>query len=45
MIMYVFMQTTSVSSKDHAKLTGFDHILVIRENTRLKHRCPLVCLT
>ena len=37
-----FMQTICVSSKDNAKSNDSDHIFVIRENTRLKHRCPLI---
>ena len=43
MIKYVnvgFMQTTCVNSKDNSKSYDSDHIFVIRENTRLKHRCP-----
>ena len=35
-----FMQTTCVSKNDNAKSNDSDHIFVIRENTRLKHRCP-----
>ena len=35
------MHTTCVNSKDNAKSNESDHILVIRENMRLKHRCPL----
>ena len=34
------MHTTCVNSKDNAKSNESDHIFVIRENTRLKHRCP-----
>ena len=29
-------------SKDDAKLNDSDHTFVIRENRRIKHRCPLV---
>ena len=36
------MHTTCVNSKDNAKSNDSDHIFVIRENTRLKHRCPLM---
>ena len=35
------MHITCVNSKDIAKSNDSDHIFVIRENTRLKHRCPL----
>ena len=35
------MHTACVNSKDSAKSNDSDHIFVIRENTRLKHRCPL----
>ena len=35
------MHITCVNSKDNAKSNDSDHIFVIRENTRLKHRCPL----
>ena len=31
---------TCVNSKYNAKSNDSDHIFVIRENTRLKHRCP-----
>ena len=41
MIMYVSMHTTCVNSKDNAKSNDSDHIFVIRENTRLKHRYRL----
>ena len=41
MIMLVFMKTTCGSSKVNAKSNDCDHIFVIRENTHLKHRCPL----
>ena len=34
------MHTTCVNSKDNAKSNDFDHSFVIREITRLKHRCP-----
>ena len=34
------MHTTCVNSKDNAKSNDSDHIFVIRENTRRKHRCP-----
>ena len=35
------MHTTCVNSKDNIKSNDSDHIVLIRENTRLKHRCPL----
>ena len=35
------MHTTCVNSKDNAKSNDSDLIFVIRENTHLKHRCPL----
>ena len=35
------MHTTCVNSKDNAKSNDSDPIFVIRENTHLKHRCPL----
>ena len=35
------MPTTCINSKENAKSNDSDHIFVIRENTRLKHRCPL----
>ena len=39
--MYVSMHTsTCVTSKDNAKSNDSDRIFVIRENMRLKHRCP-----
>ena len=38
--MLVFMETTCVSSKDNAKSNESDHIVVIREKKRLKHRYP-----
>ena len=34
------MHTTCVNSKDNAKSNDSDHIFVIRENMRIKHRCP-----
>ena len=34
------MHTTCVNSKDNAKSNDSDYIFGIRENTRLKHRCP-----
>ena len=35
------MHTACVyNSKDNAKSNDSDHIFVIRENTRLKPRCP-----
>ena len=38
--MYVFNHTC-VNSKDNAKSNDSDHIFAVRENMRLKHRCPL----
>ena len=35
------MHTTCVNSKDNAKSKDSDYIFGIRENTHLKHRCPL----
>ena len=35
------MHTTCVNSKDNAKSNDSDHTFVIRENTCLKHICPL----
>ena len=35
------MHTSCVNSMDNAKSNDFEHIFAIRENTRLKHRCPL----
>ena len=35
------MHTTCVNSNDNASSNDSDHIFVIRENTCLKHRCPL----
>ena len=32
--------STCVTSKDNAKSNDSDRIFVIRENMRLKHRCP-----
>ena len=34
------MHTTCVKSNDNGKSNNSDYIFVIRENTRLKHRCP-----
>ena len=34
------MHTTCVNIKDNAKSNDSDHVSVIRENTRLKNRCP-----
>ena len=34
------MHTACVNSKDNAKSNDSDHGFVIRENMRLKHRCP-----
>ena len=34
------MHTTCVNSKDNAKSNDSDYSFVIRENMRLKHRCP-----
>ena len=36
------MHTACVNSKDNAKSNDSDHIFVVRENTCLKHRCPLI---
>ena len=36
------MQTTCVSNKDNANSNDSEHSFVIRENTRLKHRCYFV---
>ena len=36
------MHTTCVNSKDNAKSSDSDHIFVIRNNTRLKHKCPFL---
>ena len=38
------MYTTCINSKNNPKSNDSDHIFVIRENTRLKHRCPLLDL-
>ena len=35
------MHISYVNSKYNAKSNDSDHIFVIRENMRLKHRCPL----
>ena len=34
------MYATCNNSKDNAKSNDSDHMFVIRENMRLKHRCP-----
>ena len=38
------MRTTCVNSKGSAKSNDSDYIFGIRENTRLKHRCPFKIL-